>query len=60
MRKTIPLHLLKFGLQRTAGPYSWVTSAALCEGRLPINFCHTPNSDRGRLAVQYVAQEARS
>ena len=21
MRKTIPLHLLKFGLQRTAGPY---------------------------------------
>ena len=24
MRKTIPLHLLKFGLQRTAGPYSWV------------------------------------
>jgi hypothetical protein len=26
MRKTIPLHLLKFGLQRTAGPYSWVIS----------------------------------
>jgi hypothetical protein len=24
MRKTNPLHLLKFGLQRTAGPYSWV------------------------------------
>ena len=24
MRKTILLHLLKFGLQRTAGPYSWV------------------------------------
>ena len=26
MRKTNPLHLLKFGLQRTAGPYSWVIS----------------------------------
>ena len=25
MRKTNP-HLLKFGLQRTAGPYSWVRS----------------------------------
>ena len=25
MRKTNPLHLLKFGLQRTAGPYRWVT-----------------------------------
>jgi hypothetical protein len=24
MRKTNPLRLLKFGLQRTAGPYSWV------------------------------------
>src|SRR6187397_3070920 len=24
MRKTNPLHLFKFGLQRTAGPYSWV------------------------------------
>src|SRR5271156_6479881 len=24
MRKTNPLHLLTFGLQRTAGPYSWV------------------------------------
>src|SRR4029077_13680151 len=25
MRKTTPLYLLKFGLQRTAGPYKWVT-----------------------------------
>src|SRR5712664_3321599 len=24
MRKTNPLHLFRFGLQRTAGPYSWV------------------------------------
>ena len=24
MRKTNPLHFLTFGLQRTAGPYSWV------------------------------------
>jgi hypothetical protein len=28
MRKTNPLHLLKFGLQRTAGPYSWVISGS--------------------------------
>ena len=26
MRKTNPLHFLTFGLQRTAGPYSWVKS----------------------------------
>jgi hypothetical protein len=26
MRKTNPLRLLKFGLQRTAGPYKWVIS----------------------------------
>ena len=31
MRKTILLHLLKFGLQRTAGPYSWVING----NRLP-------------------------
>ena len=33
MRKTIPLHLLKFGLQRTAGPYSWVNRVFLVVGR---------------------------
>ena len=27
MRKTNPLRLLTFGLQRTAGPYSWVSRA---------------------------------
>jgi hypothetical protein len=32
MRKTNPLHLLKFGLQRTAGPYSWVN----CLDELPL------------------------
>jgi hypothetical protein len=26
MRKTNPLHFFTFGLQRTAGPYSWVKS----------------------------------
>ena len=26
MRKTNPLHLFTFGLQRTAGPYSWVNN----------------------------------
>jgi hypothetical protein len=28
MRKTNPLHLLTFGLQRTAGPYSWVKNGS--------------------------------
>ena len=32
MRKTNPLHFFTFGLQRTAGPYSWVkTGKAPCE-----------------------------
>ena len=32
MRKTNPLHFFTFGLQRTAGPYSWVKSGkAQCE-----------------------------
>jgi hypothetical protein len=32
MRKTNPLHLFTFGLQRTAGPYSWVrTDKTHCE-----------------------------
>jgi hypothetical protein len=38
MRKTIPLHLLKFGLQRTAGPYSGVnTGSANADAACP--FC---------------------
>ena len=28
MRKTNPLHLLTFGLQRTAGPYRWVKTGS--------------------------------
>src|SRR5271165_2409064 len=28
MRKTNPLHFFTFGLQRTAGPYSWVRSGS--------------------------------
>src|ERR1700750_100338 len=32
MRKTNPLHLFTFGLQRTAGPYRWVMNGP--EGRL--------------------------
>src|SRR5947207_15643388 len=28
MRKTNPLHFFTFGLQRTAGPYSWVISGS--------------------------------
>jgi len=34
MRKTNPLHFFTFGLQRTAGPYSWVKSTVLTIGRL--------------------------
>jgi hypothetical protein len=29
MRKTNPLHLFTFGLQRTAGPYSWVKNGSV-------------------------------
>jgi len=29
---------LTFGLQRTAGPYTWVTSVVLCNSWLPVNF----------------------
>src|ERR1700686_5011634 len=29
MRKTNPLHFFTFGLQRTAGPYSWVNRSGL-------------------------------
>jgi hypothetical protein len=37
MRKTNTLHLLKFGLQRTAGPYSWVNRVTLTARRsLPV------------------------
>jgi hypothetical protein len=37
MRKTNPLHLFTFGLQRTAGPYSWVICVGLAaHRRLPL------------------------
>ncbi len=35
MRKTNPLHLFTFGLQRTAGPYSWVTMSQALTGDRP-------------------------
>ena len=34
--------LCRFSLQRTAGPYSWVTGVALCKRRLPVNFRYAP------------------
>jgi hypothetical protein len=34
MRKTNPLHFFTFGLQRTAGPYSWVKKRVLTICRL--------------------------
>ncbi len=38
MRKTNPLHLFTFGLQRTAGPYSWVKNGPEgVETRLPVH-----------------------
>ena len=41
MRKTNPLHLLKFGLQRTAGPYSWVKTGKLAASNV---FRCSPNN----------------
>src|ERR1700688_1433370 len=37
MRKTNPLHFFTFGLQRTAGPYSWVRlGSRVTQSRLPL------------------------
>jgi hypothetical protein len=36
MRKTNPLHFFTFGLQRTAGPYSWVKTGSI-GSRAPAN-----------------------
>jgi hypothetical protein len=38
MRKTNPLHLFTFGLQRTAGPYSWVNRVVLTASQ-PLPVC---------------------
>src|SRR5262249_8715361 len=34
----------------------WVTSVGLCDRRRPVDFCYAPVSDRGCVAVQYVAK----
>jgi hypothetical protein len=49
MRKTNPLHLFRFGLQRTAGPYSWV--------KLKRTQCEQMPS--GLLLKAYIAQCSR-
>ena len=43
MRKTNPLHLLKFGLQRTAGPYSWVKKLKSGKSRCEHMFSALPH-----------------
>ncbi len=50
MRKTNPLHLFTFGLQRTAGPYRWVKSVAFCNRRPRLDFRSAP-------LATYVAQD---
>ena len=34
----------------------WVTSVVLGDGHRPVDFRYAPASDRGRVAVQYVAK----
>ena len=52
MRKTIPLHLLKFGLQRTAGPYKWVIRVGLTFGPLHPVFPQRRTSSRPTTEVE--------
>ena len=50
MRKTIPLHFLKFGLQRTAGPYRWVKTR---KSSMRANvFRFSPNSGHRRTSLE--------
>ncbi len=52
MRKTNPLHFFTFGLQRTAGPYSWVIRVVLTVRRpLPILPNKQTCEDCGRMTV---------
>ena len=47
MRKTNPLHFCTFGLQRTAGPYSWVIRVTLtARHSLPVFTEQRTSSDR--------------
>ena len=49
MRKTNPLHFFTFGLQRTAGPYSWVNRVGLTMRRsLPVFPCRLNGSTQHR------------
>jgi hypothetical protein len=44
-------HLDKHLLRRTAGPYNWVTSVALCDRWLPIDFRYAPFATQVLLSV---------
>ena len=44
MRKTNPLHLLTFGLQRTAGPYRWVIRIVSAMSAMSPLYAHEPTS----------------
>ena len=54
MRKTNPLHLLKFGLQRTAGPYSWVNRVIL---EVADDFRFSPVLDGSELARTFFTSQ---
>jgi hypothetical protein len=54
MRKTNPLHLLKFGLQRTAGPYSWVKTGKARSEQMSSTVHAIMDSSRTSLEVRFV------
>ena len=55
MRKTNPLHFFTFGLQRTAGPYSWVIFDRL--SRLSHRLMSVlPRKQKGRIPISVLLQ----
>jgi hypothetical protein len=59
MRKTNPLHFFTFGLQRTAGPYSWVKRVIMTTRRLlPVFPHHIGDAGRHVSKVPIVLQKS--
>jgi hypothetical protein len=60
MRKTNPLHFFTFGLQRTAGPYSWVKRVIMTTRRLlPVFPHHIGDAGRHVSKVPIVLQKSK-
>jgi hypothetical protein len=61
MRKTNPLHFFTFGLQRTAGPYSWVNRVTFTvRRRLPVFPELRTSSDRPSICLNGANDRSRN